>query len=105
MNAAVLSFDELVQRYCERQLCEPNQLQSRLQTIRDKYRPDGFMLLECKVLDSSRLGELTILPYGGDATFKAVPDHPISPRGLASDMSCVVATMPVAALEASCHTV
>jgi hypothetical protein len=55
---------------------------------------DGWMLLECQVMDGSRLGSLTILPYGPNNTFARVPDHPISPRGLASDMSVVVGVLP-----------
>lgn len=31
---------------------------------------------------------------GPNNTFKQPPDHPVSPRGLASDMSVVVALLP-----------
>jgi hypothetical protein len=51
------------------------------------------MLLECVDLSSSRLGSYVILPYGPRNTYKEPPTKPISPRGLASDMSIVVAIL------------
>lgn len=93
-----LGFDEFAKRYCERQQLEPDELLVKLQDIAKRYRPDGFMLLECQQLDSSRLGSYTILPYGGDSTYRTVPSGPISPRGLASDMSVVVAVLPIGGL-------
>lgn len=67
------------------------ELAQRLQQQADKYQPDGWVLLECHVLDSSSLGQLAILPFGPNNTLKVVPDGPVSPRGSASDMSVVVA--------------
>lgn len=78
-------------RYVERQDCSIPDLSARLDKLDLQYDPDGYMLLECHMLDGSRLGELTILPYGPRNSFKEPPNHPISPRGLASDMSVVVA--------------
>ena len=40
-----------------------------------------------------------ILPYGPRNTYKEPPTKPISPRGLASDMSVVVALLDSASLE------
>jgi hypothetical protein len=82
---------ELIRRYCERQESTPETLQATLNTQRERFSPDGHMLLECQMLDSSRLGSLVILPFGPNNTFKTPPTHPVSPRGLASDMSVVVA--------------
>lgn len=54
--------------------------------------PKGWALVECQMLDSSIMVTLIII---GDAyTLKDVPTHPISPRGLASDMSTVVGFLP-----------
>jgi hypothetical protein len=89
-----MTFDEMAALYCERQESSPAGLLAILQNQKTTYRPDGWMLLECQVMDGSRLGSLTILPYGPNNTFARVPDHPISPRGLASDMSVVVGVLP-----------
>lgn len=88
-----ITFNELATRYCERQDSTPEQLLEVLRGQKQRYNPDGWFMLQCEMMDSSRMGELTILPYGPNNTFKTIPNHPVSPRGLASDMSCVVATM------------
>lgn len=88
--ATEMTSQEFLAKYCERQENTPEQLRETLLAQKQRFNPDGFMLLECHMMDSSRLGSLTILPYGPNNTYKAVPDHPISPRGLASDMSVVV---------------
>lgn len=93
MNPPALSFPDFAAKYCERQVRTPDGLKTILTRQKELYRPDGWFMLECAMLDSSRLGSLTILPYGGTATHKTVPDHPVSPRGLASDMSVVVAIL------------
>lgn len=88
-----VSFEELAKAYCERQVCEPNELKQRLLQQVEDFHPVGWMLLECQMLDSSSLGSLVILPFGPNNTFKEPPSHPVSPRGLASDMSTVIAVM------------
>ena len=88
-----VTFDELAHRYCERQVCEPSRLLEMLRLQVQLYGPDGWMLLECQMLDSSFLGSLVVVPFGPRNTFKSVPDYPVSPRGLASDMSSVVAVL------------
>lgn len=95
----ILTLDELVTAYCERQECEPEELKIRLEQQRNSYQPNGWILLECQVMDSSKLGTLTILPYGRNNTLKEVPEHPISPRGLASDTSVVIGVMPASSLQ------
>jgi len=90
MNVKKMTWKEFSALYCERQEQTPEGLKEILRAQVGKYSPEGFMLLECHVLDSSRMGSLTILPFGLNNTFKAIPDHPISPRGLASDMSVVI---------------
>lgn len=90
MNYVVLTVEDLITRYCERQDCNPQKLQAVLRDQTARYAPDGWLLLECEMLDSSYLGSLTILPFGPRNTFQTIPDHPVSPRGLASDMSTVV---------------
>lgn len=90
-----MKFAEFATKYCERQECEPDKLREILSAQVARYHPDGWVMLQCEMLDSSYLGSLTILPYGPNNTFKSIPDHPVSPRGLASDMSVVVAVLPV----------
>jgi hypothetical protein len=82
---------ELIALYCERQDSTHLGLLQILEAQHDKYHCIGHMLLECAVMDGSRLGEFTILPFGPNNTYKTIPDHPVSPRGLASDMSVVKA--------------
>lgn len=89
-----LDFPAFAARYCERQEQTPEGLFAVLSAQRERYQPEGWMLLECQAFDSSRHGSLTILPYGPNNTFRQPPDQPISPRGLASDMSVVVAILP-----------
>ena len=94
-----LTFDQFAARYCERQDQTPDVLRHILGVQFTKYQPDGWVLLECALLDSSRAGELTILPYGPNNTLKTIPTQPVSPRGLASDMSVVVAVLPASNLQ------
>lgn len=91
MKPPVISFDEFAKLYCESQECTPEELREKLNSLIHTYQPMGFMLLRCEMMDSSRFGSRVILPYGPLNTFKHPPDHPISPRGLASDMSVVEA--------------
>ena len=95
MNPPTLSFADFAAKYCERQESTPEQLREIFTRQKQLYNPDGWMLLECADMSSSRFGSLTILPFGGTSTYKTVPDHPISPSGLASDMSVVVAVLKV----------
>ncbi len=88
---STLTRSDLIARYCERQDAAPSEISDQLSRLDHTYEPTGYMLLECAVLDSSRLGEYVILPYGPRNTYKDLPDRPISPRGLASDMSTVAA--------------
>jgi hypothetical protein len=86
-----LSMADFAARYCERQESTPERLQETLQAQAAKFRPYGWMLLECVDFSASRLGSYTILPFGPENSYRAIPDHPVSPRGLASDMSVVAA--------------
>ena len=88
-----MTFMQFAKAYCIRQQQTPAGLLDRLLVQKARYNPTGWMLLECQMMDSHHHGSLTILPYGGTATYKEVPTHPISPRGLASDMSVVIATL------------
>lgn len=92
-------FNDFALMYCERQEQTPEGLRQILREQRQRFSPVGWMMLECVMLDSSRLGELVILPFGPNNTYKEVPNHPISPRGLASDMSTVKAVLVVEDLE------
>lgn len=89
----ILTFDEFARRYCERQESTKDELREKLSAQVKKFNPVGWMLLECQVLDSSRLGAYTILPYGPNNTFKEPLTRPYSPHGLTSDISVVVALL------------
>jgi len=94
MAHETLEFAEFARRYCERHVNTPDGLAEIFQQQVELFQPDGWLLLECQDFSSSRLGHYVILPYGGQATLKTIPDRPVSPRGLASDMSVVVAVLP-----------
>jgi len=88
-----LTWEELSSRYCGRQDSTPEKLHSTLLMQALRYEPIGWMLLECQMMDSSLCGSLTILPFGPNNTWKQIPTGPVSPRGLASDMSTIVGVM------------
>lgn len=90
-----MTWNDFAGKYCERQEQTPDGLAKVLceQTLR--FDSTGFMLLECQMFASRSFGNLTILGFGGTHTYKEILDHPISPRGLASDMSVVVGWIPV----------
>lgn len=86
-----LTFAAFATKYCERQESTPPALHATLAAQRTRYDPTGWFMLEAQLLDSSYMGSLVILPYGPNNTFKTIPTHPVSPRGLASDTSVAVA--------------
>jgi len=88
----VVSKGELVSRYCETQDADARETNARMREIASGREVEGWMLLQGADMSSSYLGQQVILPWGPGCTFKEVPQHPVSPRGLASDMSVVVAT-------------
>jgi len=88
-----MTFNEMATLYCERQVNTVEGLRNTLLKQKRLFSPDGWMLLECQQFDSSKFASMVILPYGPNNTHKEVPDHPISPRGLASDMSVVVGVL------------
>ncbi len=100
MKVEQMKWKEFAAKYCERQVQTPEGLLKILQAQKKKYDPDGWAMLECQMLDGSRLGELTILVYGPRNTFHAPPERPVSPRGLASDMAVVVAVLPASEIQA-----
>jgi hypothetical protein len=93
MEKSKMKFKEFAKLYCDTQQQTPEELRKILKLQNDRYTPDGWMILECQQLDSSLMGNRVILPYGPNNTYKTIPDHPVSPRGLASDMSVVIATL------------
>lgn len=90
-----MTWEEFANAYCETQLQTPEGLRDALQTVNHRFKPDGFLIAECKMMDSSQAGQRIILPYGGNATLKEPPSGPFSPRGVASDMSVVIGTVRV----------
>lgn len=93
-----LPFADFAAKYCERQESTPEQLLNTLRAQMERYQPLGWVLLEAQLFDSSYFGSLTVLPYGPNNTYKEIPNHPLSPRGLGSDTSVVVAVLLVEAL-------
>ena len=90
----ILTFPDFAKKYCSRQDCTVQNLENVLRLQKQQYNPDGWMMLECQVMDSSLFGSLVILPYGPRNSWKQVPQIPVSPRGLASDTSVVIAILP-----------
>ena len=96
-----LTFDELASMYCERQVQTPEGLREVLVKQAERFKPIGWMLLEAQDMSSSWMGQLVLMPYGPNNTWKEIVDRPISPRGLASDMSVVVGVLPVSEIDDS----
>lgn len=92
-SVPTLTWAEFAGKYCARQESTPADLWAALYRQQRAYQPAGWMLLECHMLDSSSMGNFTILPYGPKNTYREPPNHPVSPKGLASDMSVVVALL------------
>lgn len=85
-----LTWEEFATKYCSRQAQTHDGLAAVLRDQRKNFQSHGWMLLECQMMGSSMLGQRTILGFGGSHSYVVIPDHPISPRGLASDMSVVI---------------
>lgn len=101
MATEELSFAAFARRCCERQDQTPTRLLEIFRGQEAAYAPVGWFMAECQLLDSSRAGDLTVLPYGPNNTFKEPPSAPFSPRGLASDTSVAVAHCLAASLPES----
>ena len=86
-----LDMEQFIQKYCDSQEITPADFAAILKRQHDQFNPDGWMMLQCQDMSSSYMGSLTVLPYGPCNTFKEPPTGCISPRGLASDMSSVIA--------------
>jgi hypothetical protein len=93
-----LCFEEFAHLYCETQVCEPDELRQRLQSQHAEYKCEGWFLSECQMFDSTSFRNRVIVPFGPNNSFKQIPNHPFSPRGLASDTSVVIAWMPAGKL-------
>jgi hypothetical protein len=90
MKIDKMTWADFSARYCKSQNETPEGLATRLRVQTITYEPDGFFLAEAQLFDSSWFGTVVILPFGPRNTFKTVPDHPFSPRGLASDTSMAI---------------
>lgn len=92
MAVELLNRESLIARYAAGSNVPAESVAERLWQQEMDYQPDGWMLLQCAYLSgAAHAGELSILPYGPKNTYKEIPETPISPRGLASDMSVVIA--------------
>lgn len=56
----------------------------RFKQLEEKLAPEGFVMLENKMLDSHKLGRRYVLPFGGRASLHRIPDRPFSIDGTAS---------------------
>lgn len=90
-----IGYCELLRRYLVTQEGTDESLKAQLDKVEDLFDPDGLMLVQAQIMGSSWYGQHVILPYGPQCTYKQVPDHPITPRGLASDTSVVVAVYEI----------
>ncbi len=89
-----MPFSVFAEKYCERQQSTPEKLLDILRSQLAQYQCDGWFMGEAALMDSSWFGSRVIVPYGPNNTFKTIPDHPFSPRGLASDTSVVIGFLP-----------
>jgi hypothetical protein len=62
----------------------------QLRNLRERYRPEGFVLAENQLMGSSRFGQRHIIPFGGLSSNPAPPENPFSIDGTASGTLCVV---------------
>ena len=90
-----MSFGELAEKYCERQDSDPPSLLMVLQAQRANFSPDGWMLLENPLLDSSQRGRLYVLAYGPNNTCRTLMETPFTINGLASGTVCAIGHLPV----------
>jgi hypothetical protein len=72
---------------------EKQDLRSTLAMSIQAWNPHGWFIHECKLMDSTHMGERTVVVYGDRCTIKAPPVQPFSLRGLASDTGVVVAIL------------
>lgn len=94
MEVEQITQTEIVSRYAETQQCSKEKLNKLLSQHREKYKPTGFLLLRCEGVGSPYFGLKEIIPFGPNHKVKEIPNHPISPRGLESDMSTIEAWTP-----------
>jgi hypothetical protein len=99
MKVDYLDFAAFADRYCERQKQTPEGLLAIFRRQSEQYRPVGWIMFECQVMDSSQYGHLVVLPYGPDNTVKQIPQTPVSLDGTASGTSCPVAVLLADRLE------
>jgi hypothetical protein len=85
----IVGRQELMDYYLKYQDSTQKELDQRLDDLISKYSPTHFVLYQCEVLDSSSLGACFIIPLGPNNThnYPSMPNM-LSPRGLASDISC-----------------
>ena len=70
---------------------EADEMEKNMRQQYERYKNDGWVVMECKQFDSSRFGEIVLLAYGPNNTLQEIPQHPITPRGLSSDISVACA--------------
>ena len=71
------------------------EMRRRLNTVLEKYSPDGFMLLENELMDSSKFGRRYVLPFGGTSSNERIITAPFSVDGTASGTVCLKAVWRV----------
>lgn len=91
MSVDYLDRDAFIAKFADNDPDKMADVRIQLQRQQETYTPDGWVMVQCADLNASWSGQLNIVPFGPHNTWKEIPKGPVSPRGLASDTSVVVA--------------
>lgn len=91
MSVVYLDREAFIAKYAKNDPAVMAEVRIELQRLEEAFKPAGWVMLECQLLDSSGRGQLSIMTFGPHNTWKTIPEGPVSPRGAASDTSVVVA--------------
>jgi len=75
-----MSFIEFAERYLETQVSSVPDLFHTLKEQRSRYHPEGWMMLECQMFDTTKFMQKVILPYGPNNTYKEAEPPYLSKR-------------------------
>lgn len=91
MSVDYLDREAFIAKYTGNDPVAMENIRLQMQRLEELFTPAGWVMLECQLLDSSRRGQLSIVTFGPNNTWKTIPEGPVSPGGRASDVSVVVA--------------
>jgi hypothetical protein len=89
MNIKSLTWTEFVAHF-------DSEVHDALELNRKKLGVDGIAVLECHVMDSSKLGRVTALIYGPACTYKSVEQMAENKAGIYVDGLPSSASFPIA---------